>query len=405
MIESRQTKPQETRRLYIEKNTLISEILQALPYKKYVTEAIAAYNVEAAEAKKNADKAEYCDTGRKLTVPVMIQYFLLAAMLECRSFRELAPLGPYYGLPDADYSRLSRKSSEIPFEIIQHFCEKIYENFNRNIRRTYKKPHNHLLQILDSTRITACASKWTWAPFLKESSGMKFHTLLYPETGLPAKVLASEIRQGDTAPMMEFWDAARILVADRGYMNVKNFCEMDDQKQYFVIRLQNSVSIHALRPAEGKEPAPEGFQDNICTLGKGREIPKEYRNHEFRVVQFLGADGKMVKICTNARFLSAQEIADIYRERWGIECFFRELKQNFQIKQLFGKNQNSAFSQGFLAFIAYLLLHTVCQDMKKRTSFSGSFSQFLRMLHFNVLPACPYPKDTIYTVLLSILSP
>lgn len=380
----------------MDKNTLISGILQALPYKKYVTEAIAAYNAAAEE--------EYSDTGRKLTVVVLIQYFLLSAILEFRSFRELALLGPSYGLPDVDYSRLSWKSSKIPFQIIQHFCEKIYENFSRNIRRAYKTPHNHLLQILDSTRITACASKWTWAPFLKESSGMKFHTLLYPETGLPAKVLASEIREGDTAPMMEFLDAARILVADRGYMNVKNFCEMDDQKQYFVIRLQNSVSIHALRPAERKEPAPEGFQDNICTLGKGREIPKECRMHEFRVIQFLGADGKMVKICTNASFLSAQEIADIYRERWGIECFFRELKQNFQIKKLFGKNRNSAFSQGFLAFIAYLLMHTVCQEMKKHTSFSGSFSRFLRMLHFDILPACPCSKNTIYTILPSILS-
>lgn len=359
----------------MKKNTLISEILQETNYTKDVSEAILSYN--------KSHQEKYYDTGRKLTVVVLIQYFLLAAMLDCRSFREVSSLGTLYGLPYVDYSGLSRKASEVPWEIIQTVCLRIFNRFPREIRRKDKKLPYQLLQILDSTRIIECKSKFPWAYYLKESSGLKFHVLYFPELDVPADIRASEIGKGDTSVMTEFDCSERILVADRGYMNVEKFCELDRKGQKFVIRLRNTVRPHIVRKIKSTK---EGYTDDICTLGNDRSIPKECREHPFRIVSFVGADGKLVRLCTNELALSAEEVGEIYRVRWEIECFFRRLKQNFQIKHIFGHSANSAFSQGFIAFLAYLFLNCIYSKITAAFHYRKTLSSFLRSFHNNNLP-------------------
>lgn len=59
---------------------------------------------------------------------------------------------------------------------------------------------------------------------------------------------------------------------------------------------------------------------------------------------------------------SAEDIADLYKKRWGIELFFRWLKQNVKIKQFLVRSENAAKIQIYTALISYLLAF----NMKKR---------------------------------------
>lgn len=377
----------------MDKYTLLSSVLEAPKLKKFVENAIA--------------DCGYTDHSRKISVHVLFQYLLLAAVSNCNSFRELSELGLKFSLPKADYSTLSKKASQIPYAIAIHVCQAVLNNSCRAKRRALRKQGQTLIKVVDSTRITACASKWDWAPFLRESSGLKFHVAYLPELGLPAQIEVSEIREGDTVRMTHFQDKITVLVYDRGYMNVEKFLVLDKAGQKFVTRLVNTVKFKSERPT-GLD-CPEGYSDIFCCLSKHREIPKEAREHEYRVIRFAGANGEDVTLCTNLRDVPADVIAGMYKERWSIECFFRTLKQNFTIKRLFGKTANAAYTQGLIAFIAYVLLYNVYDRVKLACvkklvnaipAHYQSFSRFLRALYNDLLHDFPIKLSSVRQYLL-----
>lgn len=377
----------------MDKYTLISSVLEAPKLKEFVENAVTA--------------SRYTENSRKISVYVMLQYFLLAAVAKCNSFRELSELGSKYLLPNADYSTLAKKASQLPYTIALQVCQSVLDSSCRAKRRALRSQGQTLIKAVDSTRITACASKWTWAPFLRESSGLKFHVAYLPELGLPSQIEVSEIREGDTARMTNFQDKTSVQVCDRGYMNVEKFLSLDKAGQKFVIRLLNTIRFKNERPTG--IACPEGYSDTFCTLSKHREISKEAREHEYRVIKFAGANGEDVILCTNLRDVPAEVIAGMYKERWNIECFFRTLKQHFTIKRLFGTTANAAYTQGLIAFIAYVLLYNVYDHVKfafrKKSveSFPAhyqSFSKFLRALHHDFLRDFPIKLSSVRYCLL-----
>ena len=54
--------------------------------------------------------------------------------------------------------------------------------------------------------------------------------------------------------------------------------------------------------------------------------------------------------------LSAQTIADIYKERWQIELFLKWVKQNLKIKTFLVTSANAVMTQVWVAFCLYLIL-------------------------------------------------
>lgn len=48
---------------------------------------------------------------------------------------------------------------------------------------------------------------------------------------------------------------------------------------------------------------------------------------------------------TNSQELSATEVADLYKERWQIELFFKRIKQNLVIKTFVGTTENAVMTQ------------------------------------------------------------
>lgn len=327
----------------------------------------------------------YQEVGRKLTVVLLLRYFLLAAYLKSTGFRLLSLQGEQFGLPKVNYSTLSKKAADVPYTIFLDICNAVMQQANREKRRKYGPMYDRMLKVIDSTRITACASKWPWAPYMKESSGIKLHTAFSPETGLPTQLIPTEINVGDTAKLEDFRDPFYVLVGDRGYMNIARLCEFDsgDEKQEFVVRLRETVRLMNIKSRKVDEASV--YEDLLCTLSKDRAVKKEHREHELRVVRFMGSNGHPVTLCTNIYDLTAGEIADIYRRRWAIECFFREFKQNFGVKKPFGRSMNAVFSQCVIAFIAYILTAFIHSNLVAKSRFRGVFTTFLRALDNNQL--------------------
>ena len=90
--------------------------------------------------------------------------------------------------------------------------------------------------------------------------------------------------------------------------------------------------------------------------------------------------GKFYEFLTNHFNLSAKTIADIYKERWQIETFFRLIKQNLRLKSFVGTSENAVLSQVYVAMIAYLILAW----LKFKSSIAFSLQQMFQLLQVNL---------------------
>ena len=100
--------------------------------------------------------------------------------------------------------------------------------------------------------------------------------------------------------------------------------------------------------------------------------------------------GKHYVFLTNHFALSAKTIADIYKQRWQIELFFKWIKQNLKIKTFLGTSKNAVMTQIWIALCVYLLLAFI----KFQSTLDNSMRQILQLLQINL-----FEKRDLYTLL------
>lgn len=93
-------------------------------------------------------------------------------------------------------------------------------------------------------------------------------------------------------------------------------------------------------------------RDITCYLG----TPQCQSELRHRVVVFTDNHKNEIRVATNLMHLSADQIADTYKAQWGIEVFFRWIKQNLNVPILFGTTKNAVFNQLFAALMTYVVL-------------------------------------------------
>ncbi len=87
-------------------------------------------------------------------------------------------------------------------------------------------------------------------------------------------------------------------------------------------------------------------------------------------------DGKIVEMefITNNLNWSAGSICDLYKSRWGIEVFFKQLKQTLQLADFLGHNENAVRWQIWTALLTYVLLRFISYIGRWKGSFSRLFT-------------------------------
>ena len=281
------------------------------------------------------------------------------------------------GLKSVDYSTLSKRLGELNYLIVKRIFELIVSRLNRAARRKLKLKKE--LLAIDSTTITVGKNRLPWALYHGERSGIKLHVSFTNSTGMPLQVVETTGLKHDGPIGVELEDKQFILVADRAYFSIDKADRYVTTKQDFVIRLKENIQLNCKKSL--KRATVEGsniIADFTCTLGTDQKQTKK----RHRVVEFTDYEGAIVRVVTNLRDVTAEEIAGMYKERWAIESFFRWIKQNLNVPVLFGTTKNAVFSQLFAALIAYVLLkflHTERHKKNncKRLSFAGFTRQFL----------------------------
>ncbi len=89
-----------------------------------------------------------------------------------------------------------------------------------------------------------------------------------------------------------------------------------------------------------------------------------------RKVCYQDEKNRYYEFLTNNFDIEAEEVAFLYKKRWGIEILFKKMKQNFQLHYFYGENENAIRTQVWCTLIAQLLLTVVQKIAQTKKAFS-----------------------------------
>lgn len=218
----------------------------------------------------------------------------------------------------------------------------------------------------DSTTIPLCLSVFWWAKFRKKKGGVKAHVLYDLEAQVPAFYHITTASVHDSKAMPEIpYETGAYYIFDRGYNNFKELFRIQRMESFFVVRAKTNLQSKCVK---WKRRMPKNILSDAeieLTVYNSR---KDYPDN-LRLVRYYDEEQDREFIfLTNAMDLTAQQIADLYKNRWQIELFFKWLKQHLKIKKFWGTTENAVRIQIAAAITAYCLVAIVQHDMKLKRS-------------------------------------
>jgi len=235
---------------------------------------------------------------------------------------------------------------------------------------------------LDATVVSLCLALFPWVAFRRTKGGIKLHTLLDHDGYLPAFVAVSPAREPEIKKARSLrLPKGSIVVEDLGYTDYARYAQLTALKIFFVTRQKRNARYEVLECRKvNKKQGLLSDQTIRLTGAKAQEYPGPLRRIAYRDA----ATGRRYVFLTNHFKLAAKTIADIYKERWQIEIFFRFIKQNLKIKAFIGNSENAVLTQIYAALIVYLLL---CY-LKFLCNLSITLQNCIRILQLNLFRIC-----------------
>jgi len=245
-------------------------------------------------------------------------------------------------------------------------------------RKKFKKI-NRKIYMLDSTVISLCLKVFDWAKYRQEKGAIKLHTLLDYDGCMPSYLFMTEGRQSDVKHAHYMTLPKRsVVVADRGYQDFSMLYDWGENDIYFVIRLKKAINHKMIKELPlSQQDNPSILKDELITLTE-EKTKKDYPKPIRRIAVYDEKNDKVIELMTNNLTWTASTIAELYKQRWMVEIFFKELKQHLKIKSFIGTNENAMWIQIWTALITLLLLRYLRELAKYNWSLSNLIA-FLRM--------------------------
>ena len=249
----------------------------------------------------------------------------------------------------------------------------LFRHFGQQTLRERKKFRFKMpIKLLDSTLVSLTMSVYDWAHYRAKKGAVKMHTLLDYDCLLPEMVYISDGKCGDNTAAYDIPVTPHsIVVADRGYCDYSLLNHWDSNKVFFVVRHKDNIRYRTIQEL----PLPDKHAQNILIDEIIEfELPaakEKYPNRLRRIAVWNEEHGYTVELLTNNLSLAASSIAELYKARWQIEVFFRNLKQLLRIKSFIGTTRNAVEIQIWTALITMLLLCWLKYEAKYKWALSN----------------------------------
>lgn len=258
-------------------------------------------------------------------------------------------------------SSLARANQDRDYHIFEEYAYYLV-NRARETRSTNIFELGGNVYAFDSTTIDLCLSVFWWAKFRRRKGGIKVHTLYDVETQIPAFFHITEASVHDSKAMKEIlYESGSYYIFDRAYNNFKMLYKIHQIGAYFVIRAKTNLQYKTIK---WKRRFPRNVLSDL-TIGLTGFYPKQYYPQALRLVRYWDDQQEREFVfLTNATHISALQVADLYKNRWQVELFFKWLKQHLKIKKFWGTTENAVRIQVYAAICTYCLVAIVQHEMK-----------------------------------------
>lgn len=218
----------------------------------------------------------------------------------------------------------------------------------------------------DSTTIDLCLEVFEWAKFRKHKGGIKVHTLYDIEAQVPAFFHITTASTNDMKAMPEIpYEKGAYYIFDRGYNDFANLFNIEQIEATFVVRAKKNLKCKQI---SWKRRLPKNVLSDSVIEFTVYKSSKDYPIPLRRVVYHDEEQDREFVFLTNDFELSALVVAELYRNRWSVELFFKWLKQHLKIKKFWGTSENAVRIQIYCTIITYCLVVIIKHDMKLERS-------------------------------------
>jgi putative transposase len=336
---------------------------------------------------KNAVEAHKTDKGiRNLSTWDFFKIMVYGLLSRCFSVREIGDSTAanakslyHAGLKPAKRSTLCdamEKRSHKVFQTVFHGAAEQARQLAGRMQKKFKDP----LRIIDATILPLCLAKCPWAAFRQAKGAAKIHLKLDGESLLPLDACLTNGKVHDEKRML--WlcqESGVIYVMDRGYIDYKSLYCIELNGSIFVTRMKSNGTYKRVKVLKHEDNA-NIISDVLIELTGN--VTKKYYPKQLRKIKYRDPEtDRIYEFITNDLKREAQEVADIYKERWQIELFFKWIKQNLNIKTFWGTSENAVYTQIWIALIVSVLLW-ICKTVDGITD---TMSQVLHKMKTTLL--------------------
>lgn len=307
------------------------------------------------------------DYRMRMSCSTQCKHLLFGQLAGCKSLNEIelilkAHSKALYHLGfdcTVDSSSLSRANETRDYRIY----ERLGQWLIKKVRPLYAKeniPDIYLpgweILAIDSTTISCSVKLAEWALGKYSKGGVKMHTVLDLRGSIPDSIYITNSRYHDSNFLDEYepykW---AIYTMDKAYVDFEALYTWTKKDVYFVTRPKSTMRYEAIEVNYNINELAGIIGDEIIRL-TGYKSSKLYPDN-LRLVKYYDAENdEVISFITNNFDLGPLEVANIYRNRWQIETFFKWIKGNLTIKALWGYSENAVKTQLWVAISSYLLL-------------------------------------------------
>jgi hypothetical protein len=258
-------------------------------------------------------------------------------------------------------SSLARANQDRDYRIFEEFAYYLVnEARQKRVSDIFKLGGN--VYAFDSTTIDLCLSVFWWAKFRKKKGGIKVHTLYDVETQIPAFFHITEASVHDSRTMKEIpYESGSYYIFDRAYNSFKMLYKIHQIEAFFVVRSKKNLQYKSIK---WKRRLAKNVLSDM-TIELTGFYPSQYYPEVLRLVRYWDEEQEREFVfLTNAMHVSARQVAELYKNRWQVELFFKWMKQHLKIKKFWGTTENAVRIQIYVAICTYCLVAIVQKNMQ-----------------------------------------
>jgi hypothetical protein len=280
------------------------------------------------------------------------------------------------GLSHANRIRPASMAKDLFYEVLHHLTN-TFPKFGR-MDTTFKLPRKikRTINLVDSTTIQLFANCMSWAKHRRRKAAAKCHMLLDAQTFLPRFAVVKNAKSHDAVmakTLCSGLNDGEFVIFDKAYVDFVHLFELMQRGILWISRAKTNMVYRIVKKFKiTNKNIIIDAKIKLTGIKSSKLYPEGFR----LIIADVIRDGKLVRMefITDDFELAASTICDLYKARWDIEIFFKQLKQTLKLSDFLGYNENAVQWQIWMALLTYVIMRFIAYTSKWKGTFARLFT-------------------------------